>query len=559
MIYQYRITDENDWIEFFLELQQDYPIYLREVRRLKEILLQFKNTEFTVVAEPNYVDRQYRDSYYSYFSQKYAEYERNCLRLAFFEGKISQEQFADCTFDLEKIFIGTVVLRPLEVGNIGQTLLNPKKLNVKGYFRTCVFRVMVYGRKLNIEAFPYSSQDGESMTCAETVLFNLIYYYGTKYSEYRILMPSEILQDIERESYERVLPSMGVYESNMAKVLSDAHFYPRIYSYQEGFEDILYSYIESGIPLILSLPEHVVSCVGHGLIRKKISISDMEKLTETLKVDQKEYYTMSTETLCDEYIVMDDNEAPYYKTTLDDIVIKYANNPDAVSDVEAIKSKDVSIIVPLYRRIFIDAARAESIFKSLFLENDIFLDDIRNAYSDETWGIKKNNPFVWRMYLTASRSYKDFKTRKTSSEELKYFYMECSLPRFIWVLEIGTMDEYLLSPSRARVEILLDATSSPYSETRGILSVGYKDHFIFVPDDLYEEDEENYEEDDFEEDESQDDVEDDVENIDSTEFFAELGDNFILTRLFEMLYTNKYEFFDETFEIFCDSNLERNF
>lgn len=554
MIYQYRITDENDWMEFFLELQQDYPIYLREVRRLKEILLQFKKTEFTVVAEPNYVDRQYRDSYYSYFSQKYSEYERNCLRLAFFEGKISQEQFADCTFDLEKIFIGTVVLRPLEVGNIGQTLLNPKKLNVKGYFRTCVFRVMVYGRKLNIEAFPYSSQDGETMTCAETVLFNLIYYYGTKYSEYRILMPSEILQDIERESYERVLPSMGVYESNMAKVLSDAHFYPRIYSYQEGFGDILYSYIESGIPLILSLPEHVVSCVGHGLIRKELCFSDMEKLTETLKVNQKEYYTMSTETLCDEYIVMDDNETPYYKTTLDDIVIKYANNPDAVSNVEAIKSKDVSIIVPLYRRIFIDAARAESIFKSLFLENDIFLDDIRSAYSDETWGIKKDNPFVWRMYLTASRSYKDFKIRKTSSEELKYFYMECSLPRFIWVLEIGSMDEYLLSPSRARVEILLDATSSPYSETRGIISVGYKDHFIFVPDDLYEEDEESYEED-----ESQDDEEDDVENIDSTEFYAELGDNFILTRLFEMLYANKYEFFDETFEIFCNSNLERNF
>lgn len=554
MIYQYRITDENDWMEFFLELQQDYPIYLRQVRRLKEILLQFKKTEFTVVAEPNYVDRQYRDSYYSYFSQKYSEYERNCLRIAFFEGKISQEQFADCTFDLEKIFIGTVVLRPLEVGNIGQTLLNPKKLNVKGYFRTCVFRVMVYGRKLNIEAFPYSSQDGETMTCAETVLFNLIYYYGTKYSEYRILMPSEILQDIERESYERVLPSMGVYESNMAKVLSDAHFYPRIYSYQEGFGDILYSYIESGIPLILSLPEHVVSCVGHGLIRKELCFSDMEKLTETLKVNQKEYYTMSTETLCDEYIVMDDNETPYYKTTLDDIVIKYANNPDAVSNVEAIKSKDVSIIVPLYRRIFIDAARAESIFKSLFLENDIFLDDIRSAYSDETWGIKKDNPFVWRMYLTASRSYKDFKTRKTSSEELKYFYMECSLPRFIWVLEIGSMDEYLLSPSRARVEILLDATSSPYSETRGIISVGYKDHFIFVPDDLYEEDEESYEED-----ESQDDEEDDVENIDSTEFYAELGDNFILTRLFEMLYANKYEFFDETFEIFCNSNLERNF
>lgn len=556
MIYQYKITDENDWIEFFWELQQDYPIYVREVRRLKDILLQFNNTEFTVVAEPDYVDKQYRDSYYSYFSQKYTEYERNCLRLAFFEGKISQEQFADCTYDLEKIFIGTVVLRPLEIGNIGQTLLNPKKLNVKGYFRTCVFRVMVYGRKLNIEAFPYSSQDGETMTCAETVLFNLIYYYGTKYSEYRVLMPSEILQDIERESYERVLPSMGVYEANMAKVLADAHFYPRIYSYQEGFNDILYSYIESGIPLILSLPEHVVSCVGHGLIRKKLCLSDMETLIETLNVEQKEYYTMSTETLCDEYIVMDDNKAPYYKTTLDDIVIQYANDSHAVSNVETIKSKDVSIIVPLYRRIFIDAARAESIFKSLFLENDIFLDDIRDAYSDETWGIQKENPFVWRMYLTASRSYKDFKTRKTSREELKYFYMECSLPRFIWVLEIGTMEEYLSSPSRARVEILLDATSSPNSETRGILSVGYKDHFIFVPEDLYEKDEDDFEDED---DDRQDDSENDIEDIDLKDFYAELGNNFALTKLFEMLYTNEYEFFDDTFEIFSDSNLERNF
>lgn len=556
MIYQYKIDNDKGLIECFLELQHDYPVYIREIERIMNVLKQFRSKIFTVVTEENYVDRQYRDSYYSYFSQKYTQYERNCLRLAFFEGRISQEQFSDCNFNLEKIFIGTVVLRPLEVGNIGQTLLNPKKLNVKGYFRTCDFRVMVYGRKLNINAFPYSSQDGETMTCAETVLFNLIYYYGSKYSEYRILMPSEILQDIERESYERVLPSMGVYESNMAKVLSDAHFYPRIYSYQKGFNDILYAYVESGIPLILNLPEHVVSCIGHGEIRSKVNYNSIKADIESWKCGKKTYHTLNTERLYDKFIVMDDNKAPYYKTSLDDIVHEYAEMSHRSGTIDEVKHDDVSIIVPLYRRIFIDAARAESIFKSLFLENEIFLEDIREAYSDKTWGSKKN-PYVWRMYLTASRSYRDFKTRKTANEELRLFYMECALPRFIWVLEIGTLKEYLSTPQKARVEIVLDSTASPYSETRGIISVGYKNHFIFVPEDIWNE-------------EDEEDIEEEIEDekctkiskkgkMEVVEICKELGNNFVLTKLFEELYSVEYQQFSENYEIFKDSNLERNF
>ena len=108
MIYQYKIDNDKGLIECFLELQHDYPVYIREIERIMNVLKQFRSKIFTVVTEENYVDRQYRDSYYSYFSQKYTQYERNCLRLAFFEGRISQEQFSDCNFNLEKIFIGTV-------------------------------------------------------------------------------------------------------------------------------------------------------------------------------------------------------------------------------------------------------------------------------------------------------------------------------------------------------------------------------------------------------------------------------------------------------------------
>ena len=254
---------------------------------------------------------------------------------------------------------------------------------------------------------------------------------------------------------------------------------------------------------------------------------------------------------------MDDNKAPYYKTSLDDIVNEYAKISHKSGTKDEIKHDDVSIIVPLYRRIFIDAARAESIFKSLFLENEIFLEDIREAYLDKTWG-KKKNPYVWRMYLTASKSYRDFKTRKTANEELRFFYMECALPRFIWVLEIGTLKEYLSTPQKARAEIVLDSTASPYSETRGIISVGYKNHFIFVPEDLWnEEDEDNVEEEIEDEEEFIKNSEKD--KVEPVEICKELGNNYILTKLFQELYSVEYQQFGENYEIFKDSNLERNF
>ena len=76
-----------------------------------------------------------------------------------------------------------------------------------------------------------------------------------------------------------------------------------------------------------------------------------------------------------------------------------------------------------------------------------------------------------------------------------------------------------------------DSTASPYSETRGIISVGYKNHFIFVPEDLWnEEDEED----------SEDEIADEEEftktskkdKVETVEICKDLGNNFVLIKLF---------------------------
>lgn len=582
--------NESDINELFVRLIRKYPLYFQEPERIKEIIYLFKADDsdtITMVIESDYVDRQYRDSYYYYFSQKYSNFERNCIRLAFFEGELKYTDFmSDMPKTVKDILIGTVVLRPLNVGNIGHTLLNPHKLKINGYVQTCKFKTMICGRKFTIRAFPYLTQDNETMTCAETALFNLIQYYSEKYCEYRILMPSEILRTLEESSYERVLPSQGVDDAHMAKVLQAGHFHPRLYPYEneeaEGFEELFYAYVESGIPFILGLPQHAVICIGHGSVDFKMDHHKIRDIVSSNIFENKKIYNISTARLVDEYIFMDDNEAPYIISTIDKLTVRYYENSDIPYEEEEIEKEDYgennesdlgdnqskeqmvytedaisgmkrrfdSLLVPLYKRIFLDASRAKSIFEEHFLHNPDFIEKLQEAYGDNTWGYSEDNPLVWRMYLASSNSYKDFKCKTATNTDIFIYYSSQSYPRFIWVLEIGTISTF--SKHEARVEILLDATSSSNSNTWAILSIRYKGHMVFVPYvvgklnekqttgvNIYKEDSLNQ---DF--------------GLVNWEKISDDVNERVLTEIFESLYYKDNKFVDDTYKVFCDSNLK---
>lgn len=405
---------EDNINELFIKLINIYPIYFQEPDRIREIIELFKlehSNNITLIIESNHVDRQYRDSYYSYFSQKYSSFERNCLRLAFFEGNIKYSDFMSDISEIQQhAFLGTIVLRPLNVGNIGHTLLNPNKLKIVGYVQTSTFKVMICGRKFKLKAFPYSSQDNETMTCAETALFNLIQYYSQKYSEYRLLMPNEILKIIEQVSYGRVLPSNGVDDACMTKVLQTAHLHPILYRFENeedlDFDELFYAYVESGIPFIFGLPQHAVICIGHGAVDFKITHHNLEDISVCEDIEGHNIYYLNTARLVDDYIFMDDNRAPYFVSTIDKLTEYYYENsnyvfesddvfddenkfPDDGDDIfeanveypqdiiKKMKRQCDCLIVPLYKRIFLDASRAKSIFDLHFLKNIDFIHKIK--------------------------------------------------------------------------------------------------------------------------------------------------------------------------------------
>lgn len=93
------------------------------------------------------------------------------------------------------------------------------------------------------------------------------------------------------------------------------------------FTDWLYSYVESGIPFVLSIPNHVVTCVGHGPTSENLdeeeilSILDKKVLDENMSV-----WMLNTSKLVSQYIVMDDNAIPYYATSVDSLIEKYCED-----------------------------------------------------------------------------------------------------------------------------------------------------------------------------------------------------------------------------------------
>ncbi len=179
---------------------------------VKKHLEKLKDTMFLFV-ETNYVDKVYRDSYYHYYSSKLSNCKRDCIRISFFDGTIEISDFWNSLIkeDLQRKYKGYMILRPTEPYVIGRSVISPCALKTN-HFCSCTteFTTTVYGQKFSVNAFPHSSQDTETISCAETTLWALMEYFGNKYPDYSPVLPSKILHILKSLSVERQMPSRGL-------------------------------------------------------------------------------------------------------------------------------------------------------------------------------------------------------------------------------------------------------------------------------------------------------------------------------------------------------------
>lgn len=446
------------------------PLYTKsDINRLKQIF-NLITYPFVIFIETEYVDKVYRDSYYTFFSNKHITHERNCIRISLFKGTLSSvniEDFSDQNEDyLKSVFVGTIVIRPLSGCFIGRSLLAPSKLNIQqSYIRTTNFNCIIYGHEFCINAFPFSSQDSETMTCAETSVWSILEYYGTRYPEYKTVLPSNMIKKLEDTSYERNLPSRGLTYQSVTSLLKTFGFSPRLYAKQayivnnnkDIFRRIMHYYIESGIPVALGIErknnidsseeKHSIVAIGHA--KERIS-PQVEMIGVFPVINSADFYN--------KYVIMDDNSIPYTVEQYDKFSIY--NNGEAVC-----------FSVPLYKRIFLEAKDAEDIFYELLKTSGL------QKIIQDTIPIDLNTNLVLRIFLTSSRKYKKIRATGSTSYEATAFYQQLIYPKFLWDAEITTLEKY--NDEEIYGEIVLDATSDRNNPENSIICMRFLDLFSY--------------------------------------------------------------------------------
>ena len=512
---------------------------------LKRIRLHCSGHVLSIIEVPFYDDRYYRSSYSMYYYGKHFKHPNWCSRIFLFDGGLLHncENDSSCEAESEAFFyesalIGSIVIKPIVGMEIGRTIINPKYIygdNKNYQIRTAYYSETMNGLRMHVYGFPYSMQDGETVTCAETTILNITDYFSQRYQTYRVVFPDEISDITHANSYDRNLPSKGLSYQKVSKIFMEVGFYPRLYATKyerERMLEILYSYVSSGIPVAMGINQDIKGAVGHSIVvigtaETPFQSSAGQPITiDDLIVERIPNAAMKSTVFISvlgntkrRYFIMDDGRAPYtigeisqamdWRYGLDGdalkITLKYGNNPyDCYDnrysrpweeDIDSHKMDEYEVnflTVPLSKEMAMEAEDAIRCFKNLLggtgqkkgIGYTTYIYNMLNRGNpiDEILfaGENEGNPLILRIFLCAARSLKRFRYESMCQSGYKdspwlNTYRSIHLPRYVWVCEIYTLKSLNREKPICLGEIVLDATASNshLSDLSNVIMINY--------------------------------------------------------------------------------------
>lgn len=410
----------------------------------------------SVIVEREYIDKDYRDTFSNFHAKRFSTPPSRCVRLHFYEKPITEEQLNNPeSLQKDNAYLGYSVIRATRPNSIGRTFLSHQvRMNPDSHLCLCSEKIQILGEKVEIKGFPFISQDADATVCAESSLWMILRYLSNRYSNYAETLPFQITKLASNHALgNRVFPSAGLYSWQLAEALRLRDVSPVIYSRaqfgDDEFEHLLYTYIESGFPLLTTIDQHVFVSFGHA--------SDFE-ITPGPVPNKFRYTSCYNESL----VICDDNCFPYQS-------LRKSATSKTSDCSNAIFSSINEFIVPLPEKVFLPAEAAQKAIEKVLM--------------DPETGISKHSPslasedLTLRLFLTTGRALKSkIGLRGMGNDLVKSIYQQIPLPHFIWICEISVASEYV-SDLKVRGEILWDATRNAY-EPNGWLALHYPESLI---------------------------------------------------------------------------------
>jgi hypothetical protein len=391
-----------------------------------------------VLIEHNYIDKDYRSTYYHFYSKKGQFYRTDCVRLHFFDGTVSFDNVG-LTLKwpgdrLEDHYFGYMVLRPIGVRTIGRSVFSPDvRSGVKGGAQivTARHKVHILGHKISVEGFPAMDQHIDISVCAHAACWSVLRHYSERYSTSREYLTHDITMMAQQFDPGGLVPSKGLEISSAERVFQAAGTYPYLIATRNkdpakdpAFYRQLVAYVQSGFPLFAAMHKH-----GHAIAVIGYEWDPTPKLASNGLL-----YAWD---LVNSLIVVDDKYLPYLSVPLatPSLISGYS-----VQDID-------SFIVALPEKIFYPADAVDRLSATIFkFSKALALPDEKDS--------------VIRYFITTGSAFRKFVRDRASEFDPKLIELIMSMPfaQFIWVVEISRQADWAGGQIAARA--ILDATAS---------------------------------------------------------------------------------------------------
>ena len=423
------ITNIGDFDQLCNFISEEYGTK-SVVERLKEAISPGVRA---ILVEKEYVDKDYRSTYYNYYAKKGRNYRDDCVRLHFFDGLAS---FEESTLELqfpdnhpEHHYFGYIVIRPTLVATIGRSVLSPDiRKEARGHTIQSKHKVHVLGRDLYVYGFPSMDQHIDISVCAHVACWSILRHYSERFSKHRELLLHDITLLAHPFDPGGLVPANGLAINEAERVFHAAGAYPLVVTKDdldpEFFYRQLLSYVESGFPLFVAMDDHAVVVVGHAwkAVPPKTSLVGPRYAWNQV----------------DRLVLVDDNRLPYHCIKVE--------GPTALGTYSSENFNH--FIVPLPEKIFYPADAVEK-----------FVTEFANSVSSEI-DMPDDDELIIRYFVTTQASLRRYihKYRSQFDANFVLAVMQYPTSQFVWVVEYTSANEW--GQGRVVTRAILDATAS---------------------------------------------------------------------------------------------------
>lgn len=436
----------------------------------------------SVVIEP-YQSTDFADEYSAFYSRLFQDVPKLCRRLHFFAGvgsqcaTIGKIDVLNLGDDIRHAYRGYCVVRPTCPMRVGDTVLTSPFHHGGLDLVHCHanFETHLLGHTLTVRGMPFLEQDSEVSVCADSDLWMLARYMHM-IGECRRYRPSEMRKLATRSLFHGAVREGLVYEQ-MMDALRNMDLSPE---FRFGINPseilaLLYSCVESEIPVIVGIPQHVVTVIGHGYAP-----------TISFPVATDAPATMAN--FVTSFIAHNDAAGPYE----DMPVGRTAATADA-PEMLTLAGQPVNwCIFPEPPRVNLRRSDVLSLL-NWWLGNISKLKSWTQASSSRWWSDDAVKGLVTREYLRRSDKFKRdiyppaddprWNDARFSPRPLEVIlrYWRQRMPRYVWVIELARQAEVDgVSPKDRRIagELVFDATAHHDDVFGALLAFHLDDHML---------------------------------------------------------------------------------